>query len=122
MKRKTCPKLILSLLLLMTVSSMPAKPEDCMPDLDEIYDIRRELNVHDVVPSIKTDELGFTLCEHCGSRILDREREESIRKFGYPFCFRCMADMYIEDAGIKDLIIQEKIRQEYTNRFWRGSK
>lgn len=110
------------LLLLTAISSAVVNTENWSPDFDVFYDIEREMRIPDVIPAIKTDKIGFTLCYDCGKRVLDHERADSIQQFGHPRCFRCMSKKYIEEHGIDDSAEQEKIKQMFQAKYWRGSK
>ena len=116
-------KLLISLLILIaTTGSTTTESEDLLFDFDEVFGIKRKEKSSKPKPTIKTDKLGFTLCYDCGKRVLNYEREDSIQQFGHPLCFRCMSKKYIEEHGIDDSAEQEKIKQMFQVKYWRGSK
>jgi len=66
----------------------PCDPYDC-------FSIDRYGNV--AVSSDTRDVLGFYHCEECGLRILDSERENSLKLYGMALCPYCSEKYVLEN-------------------------
>jgi len=81
----------------------PCDPFDCIDYEVDLY------GKPIVAPVLERDEIGFYRCDICGNRVLDDEKEESLKICGDILCPHCLVDIICNHRMVETKIVGEKL-------------